>query len=67
MDIVQGIKHILKAANSLQVMAKQDPMQWPTKVIDSILDGEGGQKEHQGSLSYILETVQSLSASHDRH
>ena len=29
-DIVQGIKQVLKAASTLQSLAKKDPQLWPT-------------------------------------
>ena len=48
-DIVQGIKHILKSSNALQSLAKQDPQQWPTvKLVISRVTDKGKQKLYQG-------------------
>ena len=32
-DIVTGIKHILKSSKNLKSLKKQDPIQWPTGLL----------------------------------
>ena len=49
-DIVQGIKHILKLHSSLKKLTSQNPAEWPvTKVVLSRLKDENGGKVYQGS------------------
>ena len=49
-NIVQGIKHILKAHSALKKLTSQDPVEWPvTKVVLSRLKDENGGKVYQGS------------------
>lgn len=48
-DIVQGIKHILKSHSSLRKLSSQHPLEWPvTKVVLSRLKDEHGGKVYQG-------------------
>lgn len=58
-DIIQGIKHILKSADALQSLAKQDPQQWPTvKLVLSRVTDEGSQKLYQGgSLTRFTDSM----------
>ena len=49
-DIVQGIKHILKCHSSLKILTSQNPVEWPlTKVVLSRLNDANGGKVYQGS------------------
>ena len=49
-DIVQGIKHILKSHSTLQKLSSQQPLEWPvTKLVLSRLRDEHGGKVYQGS------------------
>ena len=49
-NIVQGIKHILKAHSSLKKLTSVNPVEWPvTKVVLSKLKDENGGKVYQGS------------------
>ena len=49
-DIIQGIKHILKSHSSLKKLTSQNPAEWPvTKVVLSRLKDENGGKVYQGS------------------
>ena len=49
-DIVQGIKHILKSHSSLKKLTSQNPAEWPvTKVVLSRL-----KDENRGKLYIIL-------------
>lgn len=44
-DIVQGLKQILKSANALQTLAKRDPKNWPTvKLVVGRVSEDGDQK-----------------------
>ena len=50
MDIIQGIKSILKAAISLQSLSKENPKEWsPVKLTLSRITEEGSEKVYQGS------------------
>lgn len=49
-DVVQGIKNILKSHTSLKKLTSQDVVEWPvTKVVLSKLKDENGGKVYQGS------------------
>ena len=53
-NIVQGIKHILKSHSSLMKLTSQDPVEWPvTKVVLSRLKDENGAKCTKDQ-SYII-------------
>ena len=58
-DIIQGIKSILKAVSSLQSLSKESPKEWSTvKLILSRITEEGSNKVYQGStLSGYTEAV----------
>ena len=58
-DIVQGIKHILKSHSSLKKLTSQNPVEWPvTKVVLSKLKDENGGKVYQGSeLHHFRDTT----------
>ena len=58
-NIVQGIKHILKAHSSLKKPISQNPVEWPvTKVVLSKLKDENGGKVYQGSeLHHFRDTT----------
>ena len=48
-NIVFGIKQLLKASTTLASMAKQDPLQWPT--VKTVLDrvkNDSGENVYQG-------------------
>ena len=48
-DIIFGIKQLLKASTTLISMVKQDPLQWPTvKLILDRVKNEGGENVYQG-------------------
>ena len=50
-DIVLGIKNILKATKLLQVLERQDPLEWPTaKLVYSRIKEENGDKQYQGAI-----------------
>ena len=47
-DIVFGIKQLLKASTTLASMEKQDPLQWPTvKIVLDRLQNDGGETVYQ--------------------
>ena len=58
-DIVQGIKHILKFHSSLKKLTSQNPVEWPvTKEVLSKLKDENGGKVYQGSdLHHFRDTT----------
>ena len=58
-NIVQGIKNVLKSHNSLKKLTSQDPVEWPvTKVVSSRLKDENGGKVYQGSeLHHFRDTT----------
>ena len=58
-DIVQGIKHVLKAASTLQPLAKKDPQLWPTtKLVLGRMSEEGDQKVYQGcTLTHFSDSM----------
>ena len=50
-DVVLGIKHILKSSHSLKKLSSQDPLQWPTaKLLCSRIKEEDGNKVYQGAV-----------------
>ena len=52
-DVIQGIKHILKSHSSLKKLSSQNPEEWPvTKVVLSKMKDEHGGKKYQGSELY---------------
>ena len=49
LDIVHGLRHILKSHQSLKKLSLQDPLQWPTvKVVRSKIVDEDGSSTYQG-------------------
>lgn len=51
LDIVGGIKHILKSRKSLNSLSVQDPLQWPTiKLVTARIKEENGQCMYQGAV-----------------
>ena len=50
-DVVFGIKQILKTSTALASLMKQDPLQWPTvkAVIGRVKDEDSGEKTYQGT------------------
>ena len=57
LDLVLGIKHILKTIKSLKALASQDPLQWPTvKLVCSRIKDEDGSKQYQGALLHCYNT-----------
>ena len=49
LDIVHGLRHILKSYQSLKKLSLQDPLQWPTvKVVRSKIVDEDGSSAYQG-------------------
>ena len=49
-DIVFGIKQILKTSTTLKSLMKQDPLQWPTvQAVLSRVKDEGSSKTYQGA------------------
>ena len=54
-DVVKGIKHILKSHSSLKKLTSQNPLEWPvTKVVLSRLKDEHGGKVYQGACRATL-------------
>ena len=52
-DVIQGIKHILKSHSSLKKLSSQNPEEWPvTKVVLSKMKDEHSGKKYQGSELY---------------
>ena len=51
LDVVLGIKNILKSVSALKSLARQDPLEWPTveELLGRIKD-EGGENSYQGTL-----------------
>ena len=50
-DIVYGLKQILKSASALQSLAQREPKNWPTvKLVVGRVSDEGGQKFYQGGV-----------------
>ena len=76
LDIISGIKSLLKSSKSLKSMAEQDPLQWQLpKLVCSRIKDEGGDKLYQGAVlqgysvavlsqcaSIVLRDLQELSA-----
>ena len=58
-DVVKGIKHILKSHSSLKKLTSQNPLEWPvTKVVLSRLKDEHGGKVYQGAeLHYFSDAT----------
>ena len=57
LDLVLGIKYILKTIKSLKALAGQDPLQWPTvKLVSSRIKDEDGSKQYQGALLQCYDT-----------
>ena len=57
LDLVLGIKHILKTIKSLKALAGQDPLQRPTvKLVCSKIKDEDGSKQYQGALLQCYDT-----------
>ena len=51
LDIVGGIKAVLKTSKLIKSMAEQDPLQWQVpKLVCSRVKDEGGDKIYQGSV-----------------
>ena len=50
-DVVFGIKQILKTSTTLASLMKQDPLQWPTvkTVLGRVKDEDSGEKTYQGT------------------
>lgn len=65
-DIVAGIKGILKASKALQQMSDVDPLEWPTmKLIRTRIKEEGGAYAYQGaSLQGYSPGIQQQCATH---
>ena len=61
LDIVLGIRHLLKSSKSLKKMAGEDPLLWPTvKLVRNRVKEEGEDKVYQGAVlnSYTPATLQ---------
>ena len=60
LDIISGIKSVLKSSKSLKSMAEQDPLQWQVpKLVCSRVKNEGEDKIYQGAVlqgysAYVL-------------
>ena len=54
LDMVSGIKSVLKSSKSLKSMAEQDPLQWQVpKLFCSRIKDEGGDKIYQGAVLQV--------------
>ena len=55
LDIVLGIKNILKAVAALKSLSDLDSLEWPTvKLLLGRIKDEGGEKSYQGAtLKYF--------------
>ena len=51
-DVVLGIKHILKSIQVLKKLSSQDPLQWPTtaKLLCSRIREDDGNQVYQGAI-----------------
>ena len=50
LDIVGGIKNLLKSSKTLQVMSDEDPLQWPTvTLVTTRIKEDNGQWMYQGA------------------
>ena len=50
LDMVLGIKNILKSTTALKSLARQDPFEWPTvKLLLRRMKDKGGEKSYQGA------------------
>ncbi len=59
-DVVQGIKSILKSHKSLKKLSSKDPSEWPvTKVVLSRLKDQHGGKIYQGAELHHYNTIES--------
>ena len=54
LDLVLGMKHILKTIKSLKALASQDPLQWTTVTL--VCKDEDGSKQYQGALLQCYNT-----------
>ena len=61
LDIVLGIKHIIKAVKSLKKLSEKEPSTWPTyKLVCSRIKDESGKKLYQGIVlkNYSTEVLE---------
>ena len=60
LDMVLGIKNILKSTTALKSLARQDPFEWPTvKLLLGRMKDEGGEKLYQGApLKNVSQAIQ---------
>ena len=50
-DIVSGLKHLLKSSSALQSLTQREPKNWPTiKLVVGRVSEEGSQKFYQGGV-----------------
>ena len=65
-DVVAGIKSILKSSGSLKNMAKTEPKEWPTvKLVQDRIRSEGNDKLYQGAcLTHFNDSSEKQSISH---
>ena len=50
LDVVLGIKNILKSTTALKNLEKKDPFEWPSvKLLLQKIENEGSQKFYQGA------------------
>ena len=65
-DIIFGIKQLLKASTTLISMLKQDPLQWPTvKLVLDRVKNEGGETVYQGVTLKKYDTATLSYCSHE--
>ena len=65
LNIVLSIQHLLKSSKSLNKMAAQDPLLWPTvKLVRDRVKDEGEDKVYQGAVlkNYTPETLKTCAA-----
>lgn len=56
-DVVQGIKQVLKAAGTRQSLVKKDPLQWPTDKLKRARMSEEDDQKVYSTLTHFTDSV----------